>query len=116
MLPKVGLRLCFGFSVNSLLETTYLHTVNQGLVREVTVDERWSGSYGIQRKPNHQVFRTVWPIHGNHFSLPYSKIVHQPIAHSLEVVVELLVGPYAAFELEEDMTGLVLASPFFDVI
>lgn len=55
----------------------------------------------LQRKPQHQIFRTIRPIQRNHL-VPFNpQTFHQPIAHALQLRKELPIRPRPAIVVEE---------------
>jgi hypothetical protein len=84
-----------------LPELTYLYAVHQRLIGQVAVDEGHASSYSLQGKPEYQILRAVSTIDCNQLSCSNPEVIHEPIAHSLQVGEELLVCPCPALEHKE---------------
>jgi hypothetical protein len=82
----------------------------------VAVNEGNASSNSLQSKPEHQVFWAVCTIYCNQLSFSDPKVIHKPIADSLQVVEELLVGPCAALEHKELVVWHIPAGMFFDIV
>lgn len=99
MLPHMWVRRCL---------TTHLNTVHQALTRQIPIHETRNSPNRIQRKPQHQILRTIPPINRHHLPHLNPKLINQPIPNFRDAIEELAIRPRLAFEDEERVVGLFL--------
>jgi len=88
----------------------------QGGGGEVAVYEGWTGADGLETEPEEQVFRAVAAVEGDDFLRLDVEVFEEPVAHALEVVVELFVCPLSVFEDEEQRVCVLAERVVFDQV
>jgi hypothetical protein len=88
--------------------------VHQACPCEIPIDEAWYRPYGIKRKPEHQIFRTVPAINGDQFIHSNAQVVYQPVPHTCYAFEELFVCPCFPFEYEEWVIWLITEGLIFE--
>jgi hypothetical protein len=90
--------------------------VDEWLSSQVAVDERRHSTNSVQPKPQHQIFRAIPAIECNDFIFLDIQIVHEPVANSLEAIIELPVGPLLVLEDQEDVVGVLASGVVFNYV
>ena len=95
---------------------SYLHRVHERVPSQMRIDKANTSPYPLQRKPQHQIFRAIWPVQRNHLIPLYAQPIDQPIAHPLQIRKELPIRPRPAIVVEEGAVGSILCVLFEAVV
>jgi hypothetical protein len=70
---------------------------------QVPVDKAHDRANRVERKPKHEIFRTITPIDRHNFSNLDTQVIHEPIANPDDRVEELSIRPCLALKDQEGM-------------
>ena len=90
--------------------------MHKRIASKVTIDERNTRPDRLQRKPKHEILRTIRTINGDRLATLHPEIVNQPIPSPLDIVVELPVCPRPTLELQEQIRRLGTECVVFDEV
>ena len=70
---------------------------------QVPVNEAYTRANRVERKPKHQIFRTIASIDRHNFSNLHTQVTHEPITNPNDRVEELSIRPRLALKDQERM-------------